>query len=959
MVATPSPSQPTALPSAVKPPLMSPLAANVLVGGLYFVLAKFGLLFATIGPSVSPVWPPSGLSVGAILMFGPRLAPGILAGSFLVNALLPMSPWTALAMGFGNVLEALLAFQWFGRGRCYETSLNRLAEVFRFLALAAILPSAASALGGIASLTVGGQIDWENCGGAIQTWWLGNLIGVLVGAPVLLATRRNAFARWTAARLLEATLMLGGLATSCYLIFVRGWETPYADAPLAFIPFPFLIWAALRFGPAGAAYTNLLVATIATLATAREQGPFSAGSFADNVWLLQTFIAIAVIANLIIAATVAERVEAEAALRQSDQQLRMALSGARMGTWTWEFATGKITWSDGMAELFGMGLESFDGTYNTWLRQIHPEDRDYRQQRIQHALATNHPYQAEYRLVRPDGSTRWMRSIGDVTRDAAGKPLRMAGVAMDITAYRTAEKLNERLGRILDSSRNEIYVFEASTLRFLNVNEGARKNLGYTPEELQQLSPLDITTSLTAERFAQLRAPLLAGTENLVVFESSHRRKDGSEYPVEVRLLLSREEIPPVYVAVLQDITQRKRAEQEQLQFERQLRETQKLESLGVLAGGIAHDFNNLLTGILGNATLVRMAMKTGGGANRYLEQIESTSLRAAELCKQMLAYSGKGRFVLRRINLSALVQDSAAFLQLSVSKKAVLELKLAAELPAVQADATQMQQILMNLVINASDAIGDRAGVITVSTGVMHADAPFLQTTHLAPDLPAGDYVYLEVADDGCGMDAETVKRIFDPFFTTKFTGRGLGLAAVLGIVRGHHGALKVTSTPEQGTTFRLLLPRTEGAAEEFRSATPAANNWRGTGTILVVDDEEPVRMVCAGLVESFGFQTIEAADGREAVDIFAQKPNAIALVLLDLTMPNMDGEEAFRELRRIQPDVRVLLMSGFNEQEVSARFTAPGLGGFLQKPFKPEQLRAKLREILDGAGESSELKA
>lgn len=542
-------------------------------------------------------------------------------------------------------------------------------------------------------------------------------------------------------------------------------KPPYADAPLAFIPFPFLIWAALRFGPAGAAYTNLLVATIATLATAREQGPFSAGSFADNVWLLQTFIAIAVIANLIIAATMAERIEAEEALRQRDLQLRMALSGARMGTWTWEIASGRIIWSEGMAELFGLGREGFDGTYETWLHQIHPEDRGYRQQKIQHALATNQPYEAEYRLLQPDGSIRWLRSIGDVTRDATGKPLRMAGVAMDITAHRTAEKLNERLGRILDSSRNEIYVFEATTLRFLSVNEGARKNLGYTLEELQQLTPLDLKTTMTAERFAELRAPLLAGTENLVVFESSHRRKDGSEYPVEVRMLLSREEIPPVYVAVLQDITTRKRAELEKIQFERQLQETQKLESLGVLAGGIAHDFNNLLTGILGNANLVRMALKSSGSASRYLEQIESTSLRAAELCKQMLAYSGKGRFVLNRLNLSALVQDSAAFLQLSVSKKAVLQLNLATELPAIRADATQMQQILMNLVINASDAISDRAGVITVSTGAMYADAPFLRETHLAPDLPAGEYVYLEVADDGCGMDAETVKRIFDPF--------------------------------------------------------------------------------------------------------------------------------------------------------------------------------------------------
>lgn len=594
--------------------------------------------------------------------------------------------------------------------------------------------------------------------------------------------------------------MLGGLATSCYLIFVRGWETPIRGCAAGIHSVSILNLGGAAVRPGGSGLHEPLGGHHRDAGDGARAGTVLGGFVCGQCLALQTFIAIAVIANLIIAATMAERIEAEEALRQRDLQLRMALSGARMGTWTWEIASGRIIWSEGMAELFGLGREGFDGTYETWLHQIHPEDRGYRQQKIQHALATNQPYEAEYRLLQPDGSIRWLRSIGDVTRDATGKPLRMAGVAMDITAHRTAEKLNERLGRILDSSRNEIYVFEATTLRFLSVNEGARKNLGYTLEELQQLTPLDLKTTMTAERFAELRAPLLAGTENLVVFESSHRRKDGSEYPVEVRMLLSREEIPPVYVAVLQDITTRKRAELEKIQFERQLQETQKLESLGVLAGGIAHDFNNLLTGILGNANLVRMALKSSGSASRYLEQIESTSLRAAELCKQMLAYSGKGRFVLNRLNLSALVQDSAAFLQLSVSKKAVLQLNLATELPAIRADATQMQQILMNLVINASDAISDRAGVITVSTGAMYADAPFLRETHLAPDLPAGEYVYLEVADDGCGMDAETVKRIFDPFFTTKFTGRGLGLAAVLGIVRGHHGALKVTSAPGRG---------------------------------------------------------------------------------------------------------------------------------------------------------------
>ena len=929
-----------------------PVAANLIVAALYYALARFGLNFVTIGDHISPVWPPSGLSIATLLLFGPRLAPGVFLGSFFANLAIPSSLPIALAIGVGNTLEPLVALWLFARGRPYETLLVRLSEVFRFIALAAFVPAVVSALVGVTSLSLAGLSPWSAYPAALKTWTVGNLLGTLVGFPVLLAAARPRADRWTAPRLAEATAVLAGLGIVSYLVFVRGWEDPYTDAPLVFTPFPFLIWAALRFGPSGAAYTNLLVATIATLATAQQKGPFAAGSYVDNVWLLQMFIAVTSIATLIIAATVAERQQAEAAHRNSEAQLELALNAARMGTWTWDIPTGKITWSDGIARLFGIPLAEFDGRYESYLRHIHPDDREYLALKIKRSLDYREPYEVEHRLVRPDGSIRWLQGVGDVFRDPTGKPVRMSGVALDITARREAEKINERLGRILDTSLNEIYVFDADTLRFLSVNQGARKNLGYSLDELKKLTPLDLQAPMTPGEFQGLTVPLRAGTENLVTFECTQRRKDGSTYPVEVRLLLSRAETPPVFVAVIQDTTQRQRAEQERRELERRLQESQKLESLGILAGGIAHDFNNLLTGILGNLTLSRMALKKGTDPDRQLDQAETTALRAADLCKQMLAYSGKGRFVLKRIDLSSLVEDSAPLLQLSISKKASLRLRLTKPLPPVSADATQMQQILMNLVINASDAIGDRPGHIDITTGLQHADSAFLRATHLAPELPAGDYVYLEVSDDGSGMSPETVARIFDPFFTTKFTGRGLGLAAVLGIVRGHQGALKVSSEPGRGTTFRLLLPRTAGSAEEFRSAPASPSEWRGSGTILVVDDEPSIRSVCTALVESFGFQALEAADGREAVEIFARAPDQITLVLLDLTMPKMDGAETFREIRRRKPDARVLLMSGFNEQEVSTRFSSDGLDGFLQKPFKPDQLRSKIREIVESTG-------
>ncbi|MEQ2006185.1 MAG: PAS domain S-box protein, partial [Limisphaerales bacterium] len=278
---------------------------------------------------------------------------------------------------------------------------------------------------------------------------------------------------------------------------------------------------------------------------------------------------------------------------------------------------------------------------------------------------------------------------------------------------------------------------------------------------------------------------------------------------------------------------QRADAEQERQRMELKLQETQKLESLGVLAGGIAHDFNNLLTSILGNASLARMDLPPRSPVEHSLEQIEKASLRAADLCRQMLAYAGKGRFVVQPFDLTQLVQDTAHLLQVSVSKKAVLKFDLDAGLPPVLADASQLRQIVMNLVINASEAIGDRSGVIALSTGLVRADRRYLADTHLAGNLPEGDYVFLEVSDTGCGMTPELRARIFEPFFTTKFAGRGLGLAAVLGIVRGHRGALRVYSEPGKGSSFKLLLPIAPGAAVGLAAPNPLADGWRGSGRI------------------------------------------------------------------------------------------------------------------------------
>jgi signal transduction histidine kinase len=405
-------------------------------------------------------------------------------------------------------------------------------------------------------------------------------------------------------------------------------------------------------------------------------------------------------------------------------------------------------------------------------------------------------------------------------------------------------------------------------------------------------------------------------------------------------------------LSIVTDITAQREAEEARKRLNQQMQHAQKLESLGVLAGGIAHDFNNLLVAILGNAGLALMELTPESPARQTIQDIELAAQRAAELTRQMLAYSGKGRFVIEPLNLSRVVEEMAHLLEVSVSKRATVRYRFGEDLPTVEGDATQIRQVIMNLIMNASDALGEQSGVISISTGSTYVDRAYLSSAIVDGDLPEGEYVYLEVADTGIGMDEETRARMFDPFFTTKFVGRGLGLAAVMGIVRGHRGAITLDSEPEKGPTVRVLFPASESRdrVETGEADTPdeAASGGR---TILVVDDDATVRSVTRRILEHAGFRVLLAEDGREGLQVYAENPG-IALVLLDMTMPLMDGAEAFQELRRMNPEVSVVLTSGYNEQDATESFAGKGLAGFIQKPYRPQELLTRVYEVIGEDG-------
>ncbi|HWC61952.1 MAG TPA: response regulator [Verrucomicrobiae bacterium] len=394
-------------------------------------------------------------------------------------------------------------------------------------------------------------------------------------------------------------------------------------------------------------------------------------------------------------------------------------------------------------------------------------------------------------------------------------------------------------------------------------------------------------------------------------------------------------------LAVSNDITDRKRAEQAKLEMERQLLHAQKMDSLGALAGGIAHDFNNLLAVIMANVELAISEVPVTSPVQNSLTNALLAGKRAAELTRQMLAYSGRGRFITSQIDLSNLVRNLSDLLKVSISKSVRLEFNLASDLPLIDADAAQLQQVLMNLVTNASEAIADKPGVVTVSTSVRECDDSYLAETRTSNKPRRGRYVILEVSDTGCGMDETVRAKLFDPFFTTKFVGRGLGMSVVLGIVQGHGAAIMVSSKPKKGTVISVVLPALPKVAEREPAKEPlsiSASHQPGqslSGTVLVADDEAQVRSVMELLLKRMGLRVLSASDGRHAVDLFRKHQDEITFVLMDLSMPNMSGSEALVEIRQIRPDVKVVLTSGYESDEITGRYHERGFNAFIQKPY------------------------
>ncbi len=495
-------------------------------------------------------------------------------------------------------------------------------------------------------------------------------------------------------------------------------------------------------------------------------------------------------------------------------------------------------------------------------------------------------------------------------------------------------------------------------------NKASEGFYGYTRAEALGKNVLELL--LRGEVSPEARNSLLKSAETGIPMPAGEmrlRRKDGSEIQVFTSYAVVRgEDSRPELFCLDMDLTEAKTAETDRLEMERKLLHVQKLESLGVLAGGIAHDFNNLLSAVLTNLDMAARAVPKESEANDpLLEALEATR-KAGELTRQMLAYSGRGRFVIEDLHLSKLVEEVARLLRVSISKKVTLKLDLERRLPMVRVDVAQMQQILMNLITNASDAIGDGGGVIQVRTGITHCDESFLLQSRAAAKPAPGRFGFVEVRDTGCGMDEESLRRLFDPFFTTKTTGRGLGMSAVLGIVQGHHGAIMVSSQPGAGTTIQVLFPASGQEAEYAPEPTPSPSSQTQNtqqaahGSILVVDDEPIVRKVTARVLRGAGYKVLEAPDGQEGLEVLRGNLEAVHCVILDVTMPRMDGVTALQGMRSIKPELPIILTSGYDDMGILSSPQAAEASAFIRKPFDVNELLTCVAKVLDPTDASSE---
>ena len=797
-----------------KPPISKRVSGLPLLGILaviYFIAGKLGLMLASLHASASPVWPPAGIALAALLVLGYRAWPAIFVGAFLVNVTTAGNVATSLAVASGNTLEALVGAWLVNRFAGGTIVFDRPQGVFKF-ALAAGISTIISPAFGVTSLALAGFADWTTYGTIWLTWWLGDTTGDLLIAPLIILWSIASKRRWNRREAVEVGIHLLLLFVLGEAVF-GGWFTISAEHyPIAFICGAIVIWTAFRFTQRETATGIFVLSTIAIWGTLHGFGPFVGETKNQSLLALQSWTAVLTITAMALSAGMAERRRAEEALRESEARINLAANAANLGLWVWNLRNDELWVTEKWRKLFGFA-ESEPVNFDQLAQRVHPEDRERMKQRVQHVLEHGGvDRESEYRIMQPDGSTRWIADYDGVELDEHGKPAFARGVSRDVTERKMAEEeLRETQQRMeLAASAAKLGMWMWDIVRDeIWITDKGRAIFGLAPSE-----------KLDFNRFRNMLHP--EDRESVLkALETSLR--NGAEYRAEYRVVLPNGQIrwiggrghvefngdgQPVRMSGCSlDVTWRKQAELEAACHRNEMAHLSRVTMLGELSGSLAHEINQPLAAILSNAQAAQQFLKEDvfdvNELRHVLAEIVAEDKRAGEVIRhvRLLFRKGEAGRHFGNLDINEVAQDVLKLMRNDLANQGVtVQTELAENLPDVQGDRVQLQQVLLNLVLNGCEAMIDRD--------------PSQRQLLITSGMENGA-VHVSVRDRGGSIPEETMERVFEPFFTTKADGMGLGLSVCRTIIEAHQGNICARNNTEGGATFHFSIPCTQSDAK------------------------------------------------------------------------------------------------------------------------------------------------
>ena len=941
------------------------IGAVLAVALAYFIFAKLGLALASINPSASPIWAPTGIAFAAVLLGGLRLWPAILIGAFAANATTAGTLETSAVIAAGNTLEAVvggfLIGRWSGGAETFATP----AQVAKF-ALVSVGPSTIiSASVGVTTLCLAGFAAWTKFFPIWVTWWLGDAAGALVVTPAIVLWARSERADFKRGEvmsilaLLAVTLGVGLIAFSPLL--------PRADysSPLGFLAILPLVWAALRRGPRDTASVSLILTGFTIWATLQHAGPFGQMGVNESFMLLLTFMISLSVPSLALSADVAMRRRSEENLRRTQAELDRRVRErtaelaeanfhlmeaqrlGNLGSWSWDIAANRINWSDQLFEIYGVAAGQFHGTLDEFMGFIHPDDRARVAESVTSALKSGNAFSHEERIVRPDGSIRHLHSTGEVIRAVNGAAIRMLGVCVDVTERKQAEQAlreSEQSYRLLLKGVRDyaIYMLDADG-RVHNWNEGARRIKGYSANEIIGEHFRAFFTEEDRAAGEPERALEIAAREGQYESQGWRVRKDGSRFYASAVIDAIHNDAGELvgFAKVTRDITAQREAQAALEETREQLAQAQKMEALGQLTGGIAHDFNNLLMIVSGYAQILQGRLKEAK-EKQAVEAIRAAAGRGEKLTRQLLAFSRRQQLMPVAVDLRQHIDAVRDMLVPSLRGNIELVYDIEDKIWPVEVDLGELELALVNVAVNARDAMPE-GGTITLSA----------RNVVLKPGSAAGalegDFVALAIIDTGSGMAPDVLARVFEPFYTTKPVGKGtgLGLSQVHGFASQSGGAATVSSEAGKGTVVTIYLPRSTAEPSLGSADEVGGNGEAGRGTVLLVEDSREVAEVTSTLFEQLGYRVVRSENAAEALRHLQQGIH-FDLLFSDIVMPGpMNGLALAETCRDNFPDIPVLLTSGYSDaaQLADDRFD------ILRKPFELSALERAVEAVIERA--------